>query len=112
MIATIPSASTILASSSAWSSPIFNEFLPVAYMTIGVAAGVILLILFGSILISGFERFSHHAMGEPPKFKHYGSERQQQLYHENLTSAYFLTANDPAGRARVVAQMEEEKKFL
>lgn len=53
-LATLPSATTLIASTSEWSSPIFNDLLPFAIVIIGIALGVGLVLLLIKGLTSIF----------------------------------------------------------
>jgi uncharacterized membrane protein YedE/YeeE len=50
---TLPDATTTLAAAGAWSSPIFNDFLPLIYVLIGI--------LVPAIVIGILLRLFHHS---------------------------------------------------
>lgn len=55
-LVTLPSASTLLASSSDWSAPIFTDLLPFVYLAVGVFVAIGLLAFIPGI----FAKVFHH----------------------------------------------------
>jgi len=115
MLFTSPDPTASLTSIGNWATPIFDAFLPIGYVAIGISIAALLAILLMHIVPAIFHHFVKGASsGTVPMrpFRHYETEREQFQYHQNLTSAYYLSKDDPIARARVVAQMEEESKFI
>ena len=63
---TLPSASSTFAYLGTWSSPMFNEFLPLVFLVAGIAIGALVVVFIIYALIDIFERVVH---GKEDRFK-------------------------------------------
>ncbi len=57
VLVNLPSASTVFASSSGYSSETFDSYLPFVYLAVGVFAGALAIVFLGRVLKNAFAHF-------------------------------------------------------
>jgi len=62
--ATFPTPSDMLAGVGAWSTPVFTSFLPTVYFAVGVAVGVLVLVIFVSEVLLTFRGLFMRGVGQ------------------------------------------------